>query len=206
GGVHALGPADFYTIYNFNPLGVGFASIAIVGRSNINLQDVIYFHYWMYDQAIAPQVIVNGPDPGNLGGGEEIEAVLDTTWAGVVAPSNFVSLVVSKSTATTDGVDLSELYIIDNNLADVMSESFSGCEGHVTSTQAAGIKSLAQQAAVQGITYVVASGDSGSAGCDDPNTQTVATHGLSVNVLASTPYTVAVGGTVFNENGHDSTY
>src|SRR5262249_28326454 len=60
--------------------------------------------------------------------------------------------------------------------------------------------------AAQGITYVVASGDSGSAGCDDPNSQPAATHGLSVNLLAATPYTVAVGGTIFNENGRNSSY
>jgi hypothetical protein len=205
-GLHALGPADYYTIYNFNPL-VGIAgSIGIVARLNINLQDVIYFHYWMYDQSIGPEVIVNGPDPGDLGGGEEVEAVLDTTWAGAVSPSSNVLLVVSASTNTTDGVDLSELYIIDHNLTDVMSESFGGCEASVTNSQAMGISALAQQAAAQGITYVVASGDAGSAGCDDPNTESQATHPPSVNVVASSPYTVAVGGTMFNENGHDSTY
>jgi hypothetical protein len=206
-GAHALGPADYYTIYNFNPLQIDTsAKIAVVGRSNINLQDVTYFHYWMYDQAESAQVIVNGTDPGDLGGAEETEAVLDTTWAGAVAPTAWLALVVSQSTATTDGIDLSELYIIDNNLADVMSESFGACEGSSTSAAAAGIASLAEQAAAQGITYVVAAGDAGSAGCDDPNTETVATGGLSVNLLASTPYTVAVGGTMFNENGQDSTY
>ena len=206
-GLHALVPADFYTIYNFNPLQIFTgAKIAIVGRSNINLQDVRYFHYWTNDQAASAQVIVNGPDPGDLGGAEEAEAVLDTTWAGSVAPTAWLALVVSKSTATTDGIDLSELYIIDNNLADVMSESFGECEANFTSAQAAGIASLAQQAAAQGITYVVAAGDAGSAGCDNPHTETLATHPPSVNMLASTPYTVAVGGTMFNENGHDSTY
>jgi hypothetical protein len=157
------------------------------------------------NQAGSPQVIVNGPDPGDLGGGEETEAVLDTTWAGAIT-HGAVLLVVSESTASTDGVDLSELYIIDNNLAGIMSESFGDCEANFTSTQAAGIASLAQQAATQGITYVVAAGDSGSAGCDNPHTETQASHPPSVNMLASTPYTVAVGGTMFNENGHDSTY
>src|SRR5271154_6117981 len=123
-GSHALVPADYYTIYNFNPLQIfTSAKIAIVGRSNINLQDVTYFHFWTFDQAESAQVILNGPDPGDLGGDEESEAVLDTTWAGSVAPTAWVALVVSQSTMTTDGVDLSELYIIDNNLADVMSES-----------------------------------------------------------------------------------
>jgi subtilase family serine protease len=206
-GLHALVPADYYTIYNFNPLQINtVARIAIVGRSNINGQDVIDFHQVTADRGFPPTVIVNGPDPGILAGGEEIEAVLDTTWAGAVAPTAWVGLVVSQSTPTTDGVDLSELYIIDNNLADVMSESFGSCEANFTSTQAMGIASLAQQAAAQGITYVVAAGDSGAAGCDDPNTKTLANGPASVNMLASNPHVVAVGGTMFNENGHASTY
>jgi pro-kumamolisin-like protein/Big-like domain-containing protein len=208
-GLHALTPFDYYKIYNFNPTqpyGPISDRIAIVARSNINLQDVGYFDFWLLgNQAGSPQVIVNGPDPGDLGGGEEMEAVLDTTWAGAITHGS-VLLVVSKSTASTDGVDLSELYIIDNNLAGIMSESFGDCEANFTSTQAAGIASLAAQAATQGITYVVAAGDSGSAGCDNPHTETLATHPASVNALAATPYTVAVGGTMFNENGHDSTY
>jgi hypothetical protein len=208
-GLHALTPFDYYKIYNFNPTqpyGPISDRIAIVARSNINLQDVGYFDFWLLgNQAGGAQVIVNGPDPGDLGGAEETEAVLDTTWAGAIAHGG-VLLVVSKSTASTDGVDLSELYIIDNNLAGIMSESFADCETNFTSTQAAGIASLAAQAATQGITYVVAAGDSGSAGCDDPHTETRATRPASVNALAATPYTVAVGGTMFNENGHDSTY
>ncbi|MGB9466641.1 MAG: Ig-like domain repeat protein, partial [Candidatus Acidiferrum sp.] len=206
-GQHALVPADYYTIYNFDPLQISTgAKIALVGRSNINLQDVVYFHFWTFDQAESPQIILNGPDPGNLGGGEEAEAVLDTTWAGAVAPTASVSLVMSKSTAATDGVDLSELYIVDNNLADVMSESFGDCESNFTSTEAAGIASLAQQAAAQGITYIVSTGDSGSAGCDNPHTATSASHPASVNLLAATLYNVAVGGTMFSEGTNAAKY
>jgi hypothetical protein len=204
-GLHALVPADFDKIYNV-PASTGIAgTIGIVGRSNINTQDIAYFHMWTSDQASTPTVVVNGPDPGDLGGGEELEAVLDATWSSAVAPRAAVYLVVSASTSTTDGVDLSELYIVDNDLTDVMSESFGGCEASVTTAEANGIASVAQQAAAQGITYLVSSGDSGSAGCDDP-TQAQATHPPSVNVLAATPYNIAVGGTVFNENGHPTTY
>jgi len=45
---------------------------------------------------------------------------------------------------------------------------------------------------------VVSAGDSGSAGCDDPDNETLAYLGLAVNGLASTPYNVAVGGTDFD--------
>jgi hypothetical protein len=209
-GSHALAPADYATIYNINPLyssgidGTGTV-IAVVGRTNINLQDIASFRSAFDLPANPPQIVVNGPDPGDLGGDEEAEAVLDTSWAGTVAPGATVKLIVSESTNTSDGADLSELYIIDNNLADVMTESFGSCEASFTNAEAAAVASLAEQAAAQGITYTVAAGDSGAEGCDDP-TQARATGPVSVNLLASTPYTVAVGGTQFNENGNNSAY
>ena len=207
GGLHALTPADYDVIYNISPQAAGGpANIAIVGRSNINVSDVTAFHSLMNDGSNGLQVLLNGPDPGDLGGGEEGEAVLDSTWSGAIAPSAVVTLVVSASTNSTDGVVLSEIYIIDNNLADVMSESFGGCEANETSADASAFSSLAQQASAEGITYVVSTGDSGAAGCEDPNTVVTATGPPSVNILASTPYTIAVGGTMFNENGQDSTY
>jgi Pro-kumamolisin, activation domain/Bacterial Ig-like domain (group 3) len=203
-GAHALMPQDFYKIYNETPVkgnpGAPYgAKIGVVARTNINFADLSAFHDIADDQAAEYQLVLNGTDPGDLGGGEEAEAVLDSSWSGAIAPQSEVLLVVSQSTPATDGADLSEVYIIDNNLADVMSESFGSCEGLETSAEAQGIASLAGQAAAQGITYVVASGDSGAAGCDDPNTETTATHANSVNVLAATPYNVAVGGTVLND-------
>src|ERR1700680_2180810 len=126
-------------------------------------------------------------------------------WAGSIAPGPRVDLVVSATTNTTDGVDLSELYIVENNLADVMSESFGSCEYFATDAQVKGTSALAEQAAAQGITYLVSTGDNGAAGCDDP-TSPVATFPLSVNLLASTPFNVAVGGTMFNEGGQESKY
>ncbi len=207
-GLHALLPGDFYIIYNINPLTnpPGATSIAIVARTNINVQDVQDFHDLAQDQAQPPQVLVNGPDPGDLGGGEEAEAVLDATWVTALTPFASTTLVVSQSTATTDGVDLSENYVIDNNFADVMSESFGNCEANFTSAEATATSSLAQQAAAEGITYVVASGDSGAEGCDDPNSETLATGPLSVNLLASNPYVLAVGGTIFDEGSNSSKY
>lgn len=213
-GAHALAPGDYSTIYNVNPVSTATpaingngVTIGVIGRSNINIYDVIYFNSFFFgNPSNIPLVVVNGVDPGDLGGDEEAEAVLDTTWAAALAPAAWVKLVVSASTATTDGVDLSELYIIDNNLADVMTESFGICEGDVTSAEATAISQLAEQAAAEGISYLVASGDSGAAGCDGGPNTTVATHSNSVNVLASSRYTVSVGGTEFNENGNDSAY
>ena len=210
---HALAPGDYAVIYNINPVynsgidGTG-ASVAVVARSNINISDISGANSFRSTFGLPnnpPQIIVNGPDPGDLGGGEEAEAVLDTSWSGATAIRATIKLVISKTTSTTDGVDLSEEYIIDNNLSDVMTESFGDCEANYTRGEADFYSSLATQAAAQGITYTVAAGDSGAEGCDDP-TETSATGPLSVNILASTPYTIAVGGTEFNENGNDAAY
>jgi hypothetical protein len=209
-GSHGLSPADYAVIYNINPLyqtgvnGTG-RTIGIVAKSNIKLQDVTDFRNLFGLAKNPPQVILNGKDPG-LVKNDELEALLDSSWSGAIAPNATVKLVVSADTNASDGVDLSERYIIDNNLADVMSESYGDCEANYTAAQAAQIESLAQQAAAQGITYLVSTGDSGSAGCDDPSSKTTATGPLSVNILASTPYTMAVGGTQFNENGNNAAY
>ena len=210
GGFHFLSPGDFSLIYGINPVyqaginGNG-ASIAVIGRSNFNYVDVYDFHSIFGLPGPNLTFALNGPDPGNLGGGEEAEAVLDATWSSSIAPSALTVFVLSSSTDTTDGVDLSALYAVDNNLADVMTESFGICEAFVSNAEKTGFSALAEQAAAQGITYIVSSGDTGSAGCDNLG-ETTATGPISVNALASTPFNVAVGGTIFNESGHPSTY
>jgi len=207
----ALAPADLQVIYNLNPLfqmsitGSG-ATIGVVGRSNINAQDVLDFRRVFGLTGGAFQVIVNGTNPGDLKGSEELEAVLDSSWAGAMAPGANVTLVVSASTSTADGTLLSEQYIINQNLADVMTESFGTCEADVTASYAQYLSGLAEQAAAEGISYVVSAGDSGSSGCDNNATETVATGPLSVNVLGSTPYTTTVGGTEFNPNAGNGPY
>lgn len=209
-GSHELVPADYATIYNINPLysaginGSG-TTVAVVARTDIQMSDVNQFRSRFGLSNNPPQTVVNGADPGDLGGSEEAEAVLDTTWAGAVATGATIKLVVSKSTNSTDGVDLSEEYIIDNNLGDVMTESFGDCEHNYTVAEGEFYSSLAQQAASEGITYTVAAGDSGAEGCDDPNSAS-ATGPISPNVLASTPYDIAVGGTQFNEGSNAALY
>ena len=211
-GLHALTPADYSIIYNAGPVqqsgvnGYGI-TIGIVGRSNLfnGGQDVSDFQNVFGLPANLTNILLNGPDPGDLGGDEEVEATLDTSWSAALATDATVALVVSATTNTTDGIDLSELFIIENNFFNIMTESFGSCEADVTTTDAQGISFLAEQAAAQGITYTVSTGDAGAAGCDDL-TDTTAQGPVSVNVLASTPFTVAVGGTMFNENGQDATY
>jgi subtilase family serine protease len=202
GSSHYLSPGDFATIYNANALynagidGSG-QSIAIVGRAHPPASNWTTFRSMMGLPPNPPQVIVNGPDPGDREPDENVEADLDVEWSGAVAKNAAIIFVTSKSTRATDGVDLSAQYIVDNNLAPVMSTSFGACEWAMGTAGNNFYKNLWQQAAAQGITSFVSSGDSGAAGCD-PAGDTVGS-GPGVNGLASTPYNVAVGGSQFSE-------
>ena len=203
GGAHFLAPGDFATIYNVKPLynatpaidGTG-QTIAIVGRTDINLTDVQFFRSFFGLPPKDPVFIHNGADPGDLGGPEEEEADLDVEWSGAVAKNATIDFVISQSGAT-DGVALSAQFIVNTNLANIMSTSFSSCESGLKAAGNSFWNTLWTQAAAQGITSFVSAGDSGAAACDPSN----AVAGTIVNVsgIASTPNNIAVGGTQFNE-------
>jgi len=213
GTAYYLAPGDFASIYNLTPLyqaglnGAG-QTIAIVARATIEISDVETFRKIFGLPFNDPNVILAGSTPSALYTSDALEATLDAEWSGAVAPIAAVTLVVNPSTVTSDGVDLSAAYIVDNDVAGIMSASFEACEQSLGSAGNAFHKALWQQAAAQGISVFVAAGDSGAAGCDDPadpNNQP-AVDGLAVNGLASTPYNTAVGGTEFNELGNYPIY
>ena len=199
----ALGPGDFAKIYNLSPLftqnitGSG-VTIAVVGRTDLQISDRTTFAGNLGLTGIGPLTVIhNGTIPGIVSSDEEFEADVDTQWATATAPGAAIDLVVSASSATTDGADLSAQYIVDHNLAPVVSMSFSGCESALGPTTMLLYEQLWAQAAAQGMSVFVSSGDSGPAGCDssDSTTGTV----KAVNGLASTIYDTSVGGTMFNE-------
>jgi len=207
---YGVTPYDFATIYNVLPLwnastpidGAG-QTIAIVGQTDINPADFVNFRKLFnlpLGNTATPtgtqylNIIYNGPNPGVTG--DEGEADIDTQWAGAVARGATIDYVVSQGTEVTQGTDLSAIYIVDNNLAPVMSYSYGQCELFLGASGNAFYKALWQQAAAQGITVLVPSGDSGAAGCDNAGVQS-ASDGTAINGLASTPYNISVGGTDF---------
>jgi hypothetical protein len=235
---YALGPADFATIYNVpnwsSFTGGSGQTIAVVGETNINPDDVADFRalFGMKQQSPAANspcpavptptvngssfniplgICLNGPDPGIIPpsfSGDESEADLDLEWSGAIAPAATLAFVVSQSTDVTAGTDLSALYIIDNNLAPVMTESYGGCEAFLMDSGNAFYNTLWEQGAAQGITILEAAGDEGSAACDvfAESGIPAAQDGLNVVGNASTPFNVAVGGTDFNDANTWSTY
>ena len=208
GSTHHLFPADWAAIYDLNSLyGAGTTgtgtSIAIVGRSNINLSDVAGFRSISGLSANAPTVILVSSDPG-LVSGDQDESTLDVEWSGAVAPSATVKFVAGASTATSDGVDLSAQYIVNHATAPVVSTSYGSCEQDMGSTELAFYNSLWQQAASEGMSAFVSSGDAGAAGCYSGSDTSAS--GAAVNGLCTSPYSTCVGGTEFNEGSNPSQY
>lgn len=208
---HYLAPADFATIYNLKSLYTQAApiqgsgrSIVILGRTNVALSDITTFRSTMGLPANPPQIILNGTDPGYVSG-DETESDLDLQWAGATAPAATVKFVTTASTATTDGIDGSASYAVSNNIADVISLSYGLCEKNLGSSGRNYYNSLWQQAAAQGMTVLVSSGDSGVAGCDS-GSATTATHGAAVNGLCTSPYSTCVGGTEFADTANPALY
>jgi hypothetical protein len=206
-----LAPGDFAAIYDTRPLlGAGIdgagISIAITAQSDIELTDVQQFRQIFRLKANDPNFIVSGPDPGVTSQTDAQEAQLDVEWAGAVAPGATIDLVVAGSTATTSGVDLAAAYAIDNEVAPILTYTYGSCEPVLGAAGNAFYNALWQQAAAEGITVLVASGDNGAADCDNATAGTAATEGLAVNGAASTPYNIAVGGTEFAEGATPSIY
>lgn len=191
--------SDFATRYNLAPLyasGINGAgeSIAVAGRTNIDLLDVQQFRASFGLPVNQPEILVNEADPGRLGLEDETRAILDVEWAGAVAQSASIKYVVSGSTGATDGTLLSAKYIVGHNLAPVMSVSFDLCEAALGASANHFLNSLWEQAALQGITVIVSSSNDEPDGCNDPSHTQVAKR-QSVNGIASTPYDLSVIGT-----------
>jgi pseudomonalisin len=208
GSTHYLFPADWAAIYDLNPLykagtnGAG-TSIAIVGRSNINVADVSEFRAAAGLPARNPSVILVSTNPG-LVAGDQDESTLDVEWSGAVAPSATVKFVIGASTSTTDGIDLSAQYVVNHATASVMSTSYGSCEADMGSAEMSFYNSLWQQAASEGISSFVSSGDAGAAGCYAGSSSSASSTG--VNGLCSSPYSTCVGGTEFNEGSNSAAY
>src|SRR5277367_428435 len=215
-----LGPTDFATIYNVLPVwNAGYdgsgQTIAVMSDSNINIQDARDFRSIFGLPPNDPVVIIppGGSDPGLQPNSDEVEAILDVEWSGAVAKNATIELVTSKSTLGQFGGDLAAEYVIDfpnsthtnssTGLTPILSESFGDCELDLGTAGNAMYNNFWSQAAAEGITVLISSGDNGAAGCDVEEVSGSPTQaaqlGLAVNGIASTPFNVAVGGTDFND-------
>jgi len=199
-GSHYLGPADLAEIYDIQALyNAGFDGtgqhLAVAGQTDVSLTDLRAFRGEFNLPARDPQLVLFGADPG-MNQDDQIEASLDLEWSGAVARGATVIYVYSRD------VFESLQFLIDEDLAPVVSVSYGGCELASSTT----FRGLAQQANAEGITWMNAAGDSGAAGCDSGGERD-ATQGQAAMFPADIPEVTAVGGTEFAEfNDASGTY
>ena len=202
----SMGPQDIYTVYNVKGVldsgidGHG-QTIAIVARSDFNASDVTSFQQQFGVPTRMPIKVFPAGNPG-IGSphsacagyrnprlfdqcvqGEEAEVLLDTEWASALAPGASILVDISD----TD-IDPSLTDIVNNHPeAKIISVSFGVCE-RLEPSAVNSWDALSAQAAAQGQTVLVASGNAGTDECQDGL-------GASVNALSSPQYITAVGGT-----------
>ena len=125
------------------------------------------------------------------------ETLIDTEIMAGLAPLANIYVYSSQSDLVEDGLTNAIIRAIQDNQVEVLTVSYSRCESALGASGNYEFNELWQEAAAQGMSVVVAAGDTGSAACDD-GSATSATGGLAVNGYASTPYNIAVGGTDFD--------
>jgi subtilase family serine protease len=220
-GYYFVSPQDLYTIYNVNPQFTAgnlaaSATVAVIEESDIEFGtldgtgqvtaggDVNTFRSLFGVPGTLTMHVMHGAgsetctapgiDPDN--DGEDQEASLDAEWINATAPSAN-EIFMSCDQDPDNGIFTSIAALIDNNISDVMSMSYGESELYYTSGDYTAQDTLYAQAATQGQSFFVSSGDSGS-DVKDQNTGGTATSGINVSAFGS-PLTTVAGGTDFSD-------
>lgn len=223
-------PADFSVIYDLDPLyqrnidGSG-QTIAVVGRSRVYEPDVQNFQSISGVSGTPVVTIVppDGLDPGTpfstcpdpssttCGNasdqqGDQNEATLDVQRAGSVAPGATIDLIASKNTSSDDGINIAIDYAVNHEPvpAKILSISFTSCEADNSRDVAVSLDDFFGQAAAEGISVFVASGDAGVAGCASLDAPPDSGEPKSTNILCASQYVTCVGGTEFADANHSA--
>ena len=202
-------PDDLHTIYNFNPVyarnitGKGQKVVVIEDTNVYSTNDWNVFRSTFglskYKDATFTQVHPGGCTNPGVVVGDDGEAILDAEYASAAAPDAAIVLASCANTQTTFGGLLALKNLIDEPAPPaIVSISYGECEAGLGAAGNAVFNHTYLQAAIEGVSVFVASGDEGAASCDAG--QFAAEYGIAVSGFASTPYNVAVGGTDFADS------
>jgi hypothetical protein len=213
GTCYAVTPLDNAVIYNLNPMwsngysGQGQTIAVIESTDMYNFPGDwnsyrTAFGLTGYTGTLSQLHPGSCTDPGAVAtSGEESEANLDVEVATGFAPSAAVQLL--SCTAGTFGfggqVALENVLNAAGPYPGVVGMSYGECE---VATGAGGNKlfyNTFQQAASQGVSVFVSTGDDGAAGCSDEFGLQYGIDSVGVTGWGETPYNVAVGGTDFED-------
>jgi subtilase family serine protease len=202
-GNHFLTPKDVATIYDINPAykagynGAG-QSIAVVGQSAIVLSDIEHFQT-AAGFAVKDPTLVLVPNTGTatIRSGDEAESDLDLEYTSTIASGATIYFVYVGNNANS-GVFDSIQFAVTNKTAPIISVSYGLCEAALGSSGYSSLNAILAQAASQGQSVIVASGDSGSTDCyGETGLTTAQQQALAVDFPGSSQYVTAIGGTEF---------
>ena len=199
----AFGPADLYTFYDETPLlnagtdGAGNGCLAVIEDSDFLDSAVTLFDStFTLPAAAVTRVMADHSSPGR--NGDEVEALLDIEWAHAVAPAGPIDVYIGNG--ANGLVDAIRAAVSDDRCGAIsVSYGFCGSPGNFyTGT----LDSMFAQAAAQGQSFFVSSGDEGAAGLVLNASGTACAIGTSANVseMSADPNVTAVGGTEFTPN------
>lgn len=229
---HYIFPGDFAVLYDLESAhdsgydGEG-QSIAIVARTRVHAEDIVQFRARAALPAMDFDTVIaqDGSDPGPAADScgdtgepdcedpddatlDQGEATMDVALAAGAAPGARIKLVTSDETDGVDGVLLALEHAVyaEPPPARIISISYSTCEADNSAGAAAYLDEVFADAAMQGISVFVASGDSGAGDCSPHHAPPDGDRRLSVNLLCSSPHVTCVGGTEFDDGDEDAGY
>ena len=199
---HCYAPKQIQAAYGFNTL----YHMGVLGQlRTIVIVDAFDDPYIVSDLATfdstfglpAPQAfnIIYPDGDGGYNPGWASEISLDVEWAHAIAPAATIDLVLAKSDADAD-LNTATKYAVDNNLGDVISQSFGEAESCPGSTLRNALHNIYQAATAKGITLLASSGDEGAAQLNCAGTAYI----KSASWPADDPLVTGVGATSLTAN------
>jgi subtilase family serine protease len=192
-----------YGVDQLNPNNGSGKTIVIVdafGSSSIQQDLTEYDAVWGLSdpnfQVVSPYGNDSPTSDPNDVAGWGLETSLDVEWAHSIAQGANIVLVVAKSDQDTDILAATK-YAIDNNLGDVISQSFGEAEQCVDPSLLSQEHAAFRKAVQKGITLFASSGDfgAGDPACDADPTVFPPPLIKAVSSPSSDPNVTAVGGT-----------
>jgi subtilase family serine protease len=216
GPCYALAPGDLQTIYHMSSVYAGGITgdgqtIAVVEDTNLYTNadfNTFRTRFGLAAKYPTSSLVVTHPaptsganncrNPGVNSNGDDVEAAVDAEWASAAAPGATIELASCDNTKTSDGIFLAIQNLVNAaSPPPIISISYGYCEAENGASYNAAFDTLYQQAAAEGISIFVSTGDDGPSDCAVSGKDTP--YGIGINAWAASQYDVAVGGTDFSD-------
>lgn len=218
-GIACYNPRQYQKAYNLHPLyqngitGAGRTIVIVDAFGSPTIQEDLKKFDETYGLADPPALDVIQPagavppypqDPFGAAdrSGWAVETTLDVEYAHAMAPGAKILLVETPQSETegTQGLPqivAAEKYVLDNNLGDVITQSFGATEETFPNDHSIRrLRTAVKEAAAKGVPMLASSGD---AGATDTESDLSSTYPYPVNSWPSAdPLTTSIGGTQLN--------